>query len=288
MISRRALIAGLLAQARRSPLVDTHVHLFDPVRFPYHKDAPYRPPAQRLDEYAGFVKAARIDHAVIVHPEPYQDDHRYLEYCFQHEPSPGFFKGTCLFDPLAPDTLSRMEALVAKHAGRIVTLRIHEMGEPGGAPATGGAIKNRDLHSPAMKNVWRKARELKIAIQMHMLPYYAPQVADLAHEFEDVNVIIDHLGRPAQGTPAQYEGVLNLARFPRVAIKYSGATRELAPTVRRVFDAFGPARMIWGGLGMNLPDFKRQRALFKEIFAFARAEDRAAIAGRNALRLFGW
>ncbi len=22
-----------------------------------------------------------VDHAVVVHPEPYQDDHRYLEHC---------------------------------------------------------------------------------------------------------------------------------------------------------------------------------------------------------------
>ena len=47
-----------------------------------------------------FAKEAAIDHAVIVHPEPYQDDHRYLEYCFSREPAKGFFKGTCLFDPI--------------------------------------------------------------------------------------------------------------------------------------------------------------------------------------------
>src|SRR4051794_32447619 len=98
-------------------LVDSHVHLFDPKQFPYAPNGTYTPAAQRLEEYVKFVRAARLDHTIIVHPEPYQDDHRYLEYCFAHEPKPGYFKGTCLFDPTAPDTPARMEALVKKHPG---------------------------------------------------------------------------------------------------------------------------------------------------------------------------
>ena len=33
-----------------------------------------------------------------------------LEHCFEQEPSPGFFKGTCLFDPVDPKTPARMDA----------------------------------------------------------------------------------------------------------------------------------------------------------------------------------
>jgi hypothetical protein len=71
------------------PLVDTHVHLFadDQRRFPHHPKATYEPPPQALEPYAKFVREPRIDHAIIVHPELYQDDHRYLEYCFVNEPS---------------------------------------------------------------------------------------------------------------------------------------------------------------------------------------------------------
>ena len=34
-----------------------------------------------------------------------------------HEPSPGFFKGTCLFDPIDPETPKRMQALVREKSG---------------------------------------------------------------------------------------------------------------------------------------------------------------------------
>src|SRR5271154_6721458 len=132
---RRALVVGLAALpalGATGPIVDTHVHLFadDEKRFPFPPNATYRPKPQTVEEYVRFASAAGIDHAIIVHPEPYQDDHRYLEYCFSLEPAPMFFKGTCLFDPIASDTPDRMAALMKRNPGRIVALRIHEVRTP--------------------------------------------------------------------------------------------------------------------------------------------------------------
>jgi predicted TIM-barrel fold metal-dependent hydrolase len=303
MISRRETLgllagAGLVRAARPAGLlIDTHVHLFagDEKRFPYAPNATYKPPAQPLESYLDFVRQARLDHTVIVHPEPYQDDHRYLEYCFAHEPSPGYFKGTCLYDPIAPDTPARMEALVRKHPGRIVALRIHENHKPGTPPTTAGAMRDRDMTAPAMRETWRKAHALGIAIQMHFIPHYAPQIGALAGEFPQMPVILDHLARSGQGTPAEYEQVLKLARLPRVYMKFSGVEysskagypyRDVAPMVRRTHDAFGPDRMIWGGLGMNMDAFEKNAAMFEEVFHFLNEGDRAKIRGLNAARLF--
>src|SRR5260370_15954351 len=118
MISRREWIAGALlagpaiAAARRNGLlIETHVQLFsdDPARFPL-SGASYRPPPYPVEQFVKFAQEAGIDHAVIVHPEPYQDDHRYLEYCLAREPAKGFFKATCLFDPIDTATRRRMQA----------------------------------------------------------------------------------------------------------------------------------------------------------------------------------
>src|SRR5687768_9535567 len=73
-ISRRALLLSAAAAAESKP-IDTHIHLFDPKRFPYHASATYQPPEETLDKYAPFAAGA-VSHAIIVHPEPYQDDHR--------------------------------------------------------------------------------------------------------------------------------------------------------------------------------------------------------------------
>ncbi|MBZ5619214.1 MAG: amidohydrolase [Acidobacteriia bacterium] len=305
-ISRRQILAGSLvavpalsASRPTGVLVDTHVHLFsaDPQRFPYPPDAPYQPKPFPVEEYLKVVAAARIDHTVIVHPEPYQDDHRYLEYCFAHEPSLGYFKGTCLFDPIAPATPQRMETLVKRNPKRIVALRIHEMRKPGTPPSSSGAIKDRDMQSPATENTWRKAQELDLAIQMHFLPYFAPQIGELARKFPGVPVLLDHLARAGQGTPADFEQVLRLARLPRVYMKYSGieysSTQpfpylDAKPLVRRAFDAFGPDRILWGGLGNTLEDFDKQTRLFDLMFDFADEPARAKIRGLNAMKLFGF
>ncbi len=304
ILSRRGFVAAALgavpaleAARPKGVLVDTHIHLFEPERFPYHANATYRPPAEPLDKYLRFVAGSRIDHAVIVHPEPYQDDHRYLEYCFQNEPRPGFFKGTCLFDPVAAQTPRRMEALVKKHKDRIVALRIHVNREAGRPPTVTGAIRDRDLKAPAMKDTWRAAHEFGLAIQMHFIPVHAPGIGELAAAFPLTAVILDHIGRAGQGTPAQFEQVLALARLPRVYLKFSGVTYssrqdyphdDAQPLVRRAAEAFGANRILWGGLGMNLAEFDRRVALLDRMFAFLPEVDRARIRGENAVRLFGF
>ena len=300
-ISRRHFLAvpAAVAAAPRPVVVETHIHLFadDQKRFPYHANATYRPPAQPLDEYVRFARTAGIAHAVIIHPEPYQDDHRYLEHCFANEPSRGFFKGTCLFDPISPETPARMEALVKKHPGRIVGLRIHATQDSKLPPTTSGAIRDRDLRAPALRTTIRKAHELGLAIQFHLSPFYAPRVAALAGEFPGTTMILDHLVRAAYGTPAEYEEVLRLARFPKVVMKYSAvqySTKQAypfddaKPLVRRVWDAFGPERIIWGSLGHTMEDFRKSDALLDRMFDFAGPADRARIRGGNAMRLFGF
>jgi predicted TIM-barrel fold metal-dependent hydrolase len=290
MMTRREF-AGMLAASAYAAcdpktVIDTHVHLFDPVRFPYHANAVYQPPAERLDEYAAFVREAGISHAVIVHPEPYQDDHRYLEYCFAHEPSPGFFKGTCLLDPTDERTPARMAELVKRNPNRIVALRIHENRLKTEAATVSGAIRDRDLRHPAVRTVWKRAGDLGLAIQMHFIPWHAPEIARLAGEFREVPVVLDHLARGGEGTPAEYEGALKLAKLPRVYMKYTGVAAGWPAMVKRAYEAFGADRMIWGGVGMNTAAYRKSRASFDEMFAYASEADRVKIRGCTAAKLF--
>ena len=280
-------------------IIDTHVHLFssDLQRFPFSTNAPYRPAAAPLEPYLAFLRESKIDGAILVHPEPYQDDHSYLEYCFAHESKKGLFKGTCLFDPVAPDTPARMEALVKRNPGRIVALRIHEVAAPGSAPTHSGAITSRDMRDPAMSRTWAKAQELGLAIQMHFLPYYAPQIGELARRHPGIPIILDHLGRAGIGTSEEYKEVLALGKLPHTYMKISGLGysskekapfRDVRPMVMRAYQAFGPDRLLWGGLGYNMAEFETAIETFDTMFDGIAESDKAKIRGLNAKTLFHW
>jgi predicted TIM-barrel fold metal-dependent hydrolase len=244
-ISRRALLMALAASDNKP--IDTHIHLFEPARFPYHPAATYQPPAETLAHYAPFA-AATLSHSIIVHPEPYQDDHRYLEYCFENEPRKGFFKGTCLFDGLDPQTPARMAALTKKWPNRIVALRVHAIGKE---VNKAGAIKDRDLSDPRMAQTWAAATKLGLAIQMHMTPQWAPAVGKLVKQTPGAHVVID-----------------------------------LQPLARRIHGAFGAEKIIWGGLGMNAADHAKQKQAFETIWSYLPEAARQQIRFTNTAKLY--
>ncbi|MBK7926901.1 MAG: amidohydrolase family protein [Bryobacterales bacterium] len=305
MLRRHFLAASgaavLPLPAAGGPLIDTHIHLFEPDIFPYHALAPYRPPAQPLGEYLAFVKQAGIAHTILVHPEPYQDDHRYLEHCFAAESPRGFFKGTCLFEPQDERTGKRMGELVKRHPGRIVAMRMHVMNEPG-KPFTctcegDTPIKNRDLNDASVKATWKAAADLGLCMQMHFLPHHGAAIGKLAAQFRGMPVILDHMGRAGMGAPAAFEEILKLARLPKVYFKFSGVGysskqkppyADAAKYVRRAFEAFGAERILWGGLGHDMDGFRQAQAIFDHHFAFATEAQREMIRGGNAAKLFGF
>ena len=306
MLSRREWMIGALAAgaARAEParpngvLIESHLHLFagDPDRFPYSKLA-YAPKPNPVEAYVKFARELKLDHSLIVHPEPYQDDHRYLEYCFSQEPAPGFFKGTCLFDPIDPRTPARIQEIVKRNPGRIVALRIHEV-HPAGTPSTTtGAIRDRDPRDPQVMKTLRAVHGLGLALQVHFIPHYAPQIAEIAAQLREMPIVLDHLARPGDGTSAEYAQVLKLADFPRVYMKFSktgvaSASKQpfphadAKPLVQKVHAAFGAERMVWGELGNSMAEFEENLRLFELQLDFASTADRAKIRGLTAQKLF--
>jgi L-fuconolactonase len=294
-VSRRAFFfaatAALAPAARpKGYLVENTTHMFsdDLTRFPFHPSGTYKPPPLTVERYSDFVKEVKLDHTVIVQSEVYQDDHSYLDYCFAHEPSPGYFKATCLFDPIDPKTPARTDELVRKHPKRIAGIRIHTMNRAGTPPTTDGPMRNRDLQSEGMKNTWKKMSDLGLLVQMQTIPCHAPQIGILARQFRQMPVVIDHLAFPARGTEAEYEEVLKLARIPNVYMKISSLSEKDKPTVRRLYDAYGADRLIWGGYGSSVKAFERALALCDLVFDSATEEEKAKIRGTNAMKVYGF
>jgi predicted TIM-barrel fold metal-dependent hydrolase len=295
-VSRRRALAALggsvfLGRAQARPkgyLVENTLHMFaeDQTRFPFHKNAPYKPAGNSLDKYIDFVKEAQLDHTVLVQPEPYQDDESYIEYCFTREPSPGYFKATCLYDPIDPATPARIEALAKRNPNRIVGMRMHEMSVKGTPFTTSGAIKNRDMKDPMMKKVFKKIEDLGMIVQVQLIPYHARGLGELSSGFRNVPVLIDHFGLVARGTPEEYDDMVNLSKMPQFYMKISQLPPNPKPMVRRVYDAFGPDRLVWGSYGSTMQAFDKALAQIDDVFDFAPEAERVKIRGGNAMKLF--
>jgi predicted TIM-barrel fold metal-dependent hydrolase len=227
---------------------------------------------------------AGVDFAVVVHPEPYQDDHRYLEHCLKIGGKR--LKGTVLLFSDREGSLEKLPDL-AKRLD-LIAVRVHAYA-PDRLPPFG---------KPELRRLWKMATDAGLAVQLHFEPKYAAGFEPLIREFAETRVIIDHLGRPFQGTPQEHAVVVNWSRFPNTIMKLSSIPsnssyphRDIKPVIKQLTDAYGADRMIYGG-GFNAEAtgasyhaaFERARSFIGHL----NADDQAKILGTNAARLFGF
>ena len=131
------------------------------------------------------------------------------------------------------------------------------------------------------------------------LPVHIVQIGELAAKFPDTPIVLDHLARPGQGTAEEYDQILKLAALPRVYMKFSSTGvasaskepfphRDAKPLVKRVYDAYGAGKMLWGELGGDKAAFEREVQLFSLMFDFAPEAERKKIRGLTAQKLFAF
>ena len=151
---------------------------------------------------------------------------------------------------------------------------------------------------PELKRLWTMASDHGLAVQLHFEPRYAPGFEPYIRDFPKTRVIIDHLGRPFQGTPEEHEVVVRWSSFHNTIMKLSSIPstrryphRDIRPVIRRLTESWGAERMIYGG------GFAADATGESYAEAFTAAEsylehlsdaDRARILGGTAAQLFGF
>ena len=265
-------------------IIEWNAHLFsaDTQRYPFHPRAAYTPDASHLAadplaDYTARLNSLGIDRAVLVHPEPYGDDHRLVLDCLRR--APGRFLGTALFYPDDPAAPAKLADLVAQEP-RIIALRFH---------AHRGKEKYlASFDDPGVVALWDHAAALGLVVELHIGPNYAVQAARRVADHPQTPVLIDHLAEPHMGSAVEFADVLALARFDQVYMKLSGLNHFAAdaplyagarPFTRWVADAFGPDRLIWGS---GTP------AIVDAHLDHWSVADRAKVKGGNLARLLPW
>ena len=271
-------------------IIDTHLHVWsdDAERYPFAEG--------RTQVGGGSVELLNqtmdevgVDKAVIVQPIYYLFDNRYVADCLRR--FPGRFAAIGLVDPKAPDAVDRLEKLVREDG--FGGLRIHSsrLDHP-----SEWAAPDQDL-------LWRRSEELGTCFIVHGPAANLPHLEPIIGRFPEVPVVLDHIG----GAPTDEEApfpllshMLDLARFPKVYVKFTPQAHKSGlpfphadtfPSFRRIYDAFGPQRLMWG---TNFPGVMKgvgygpALEMFRDHVDFLTDDDKAWLFHRTALQVWSF
>lgn len=287
--------------AGKTPTIDTHMHVWsgDPERFPFAHpyDPKYKPPAiaatvellvKEMDEFG-------VSHCVLVQTICHGWDNRYLVYCLQAHPRR--FRGHGLIDPTDPKVADKLEYWVRQHG--LAGMRFSPIYYEG---------KDSWLNAWSSFALWKKAEELKAIFNFFIATPQLPKLEDMVRTFPGVRVVIDHLARidlKAADPLPEFKKLLALARYANVWVKVSELSvlspsgqypfADTFPWVRRMYEAFGPDRLLWGTgfpgatrTEAGRPSLAEELGLVRKEIPFFSASEREKILGSNAAKLWGF
>ena len=301
MMTRRACLSTLGGAAafgaahsasaqpiKRSPYTivngGEHAWVLDDARFPIRAESSVCATLPKHEYSAeGILELMRrngVDKTVIIHVCYYGRDNSYATHCVKTYPDKfaaiGLLVGHRLYSPDDPENPSRLERAIKEE--HLVGMRL-------------SPIYNRDvvwLNDPVCYPLWKKAEELGAVFNIFLASHQLSQLADMAERFPGVNVVVDHFAMmDIRGPDSEgIDRILALDRLPNVYIRtYLGNTskqrvpcRDMWPYLRKVYDRFGPRRMVFTNF--------HELLVMKEVIPFFTPEDKEWILGRTALKLY--
>ncbi len=294
---------ALAAPTKSLPVIDTHMHVWsgDLQRWPF--DHPYSPDFKSKTTAAtGEILVEEMDrfgvtHCILVQTIFHGWDNTYTAYCLKKYP--GRFKAHGLIDPTDPRVAEKLEYWMKEHglSGMRFSPIYYVNGNHGG---------DDWLTSRAHHQAWKKASELGAVFNYFIHTDQLPKLEQMVRRYPQVSIVIDHMSQIDLGVddplPA-LKKLLALSRYPNVAVKISDLTSvsksgkypfpDAYPWVKRVYDAFGPDRLLWGTgypgavrADFQRPTVKKELELIREHIPFFTNQDRAKILGLNAARIW--
>jgi predicted TIM-barrel fold metal-dependent hydrolase len=222
-------------------VVDCHVHVFDPQRFPYQPDTFYAPAGQELGTPARLrtvLDAHGVEHALLVGPNSgYGEDNSCLLATLAQ--GGGRYRGMAV----VPNATTRAELADLRAAGVVgVTFN--------------AALLGVEYYADA-KRLLADLAALDMIADVQVVDDQLVEFSPML-ERAGVRVLVDHCGRPdpAAGLDASgFRELLRWGRSGRALLKISGCVkvsrepyphRDLLPYLRAALDVFGPDRCVWG------------------------------------------
>ena len=220
--------------------IDSHCHVLDPARFPYHPDVSYRPAGQEMGNAAYFkelMDCYAVHHALLVGPNSgYATDNACLLDAIAH--SNGRFKGIAVVPNDCSDT--QLDALQSQG---VIGIAFN--------PSLMGFDFYADLE-PLLLRLKNRNMWAQFQVEKDLLLPFLPMINRVGGK-----ILIDHCGRPSleQGTEqAGFQALLALGREGRAVVKISGYAKfskvgypfaDVQPFVDALVKNFGTHNCVW-------------------------------------------
>lgn len=231
----------------KTDAIDSHVHIWtdDSSRYPLDSHFKVRDlavPRFLPDDILSHAQANGVGRILLIQMSYYGLDNSLLLDAIQVDPE--HFRGMAVIDENREDLAFVMgEMRAAGVCGfRVVALD----------PAV------RLMERPGLQNLLARAGEEEMVIGFLTAPEMLNDLFDLSARFPDTNIIVDHMARIGMNgpmAPEQVELLCRLAHHPKTYVKLSafyalGSKKaphdDLAPMIQRLYEVFGPSRLMWG------------------------------------------
>jgi predicted TIM-barrel fold metal-dependent hydrolase len=264
-------------------IVDAQIHIWSKgTTLPPHRPEPYGKEQALAD-----MDAAGVARAVI-HPPSWDPDSNELARAAAHaHPDRFAILGRLALDrPESRSLLDGWRRQPGMLGLRFTFLQPHQKSWPSDG---------------TMDWLWPAAERAGVPVAL-LASDFLPLVGRLAERHPGLKLIVDHMGalRGNTGDAAfrTMPELVALARHPNVAVKATGGPgyaadgypfRSLHPYYRKLYDAFGPARMFWGTDITRMPCSWRQCVTaFAEETPWLPAADKELIMGGAICDWLGW
>jgi predicted TIM-barrel fold metal-dependent hydrolase len=271
---------------------DAQVHLWEADRpdRPWPKGPqrhPHRPNGFSAEEMLVEMDAAGVDRAVIVPPTWVGEDNRMA--CEAAARYPARFAVVGRFDARATDARSQLQGWLKQPHMLGVRMSFHVK------PFVDW------LEDGSLEWFWAACERLEIPV-MALVPAMVHKIRPVAERHSGLNILIPHMAcsLDVRGADAftRLSDLLDLASFPRIFIMASSVPcfsnerypfRDLHQFIRRIYDVYGPERMLWGADRSRLTSTYRECLdLFQDGLDFLSAEDKEWIVGKALAQVLNW
>jgi predicted TIM-barrel fold metal-dependent hydrolase len=271
---------------------DAQVHLWEPENpaRPWPKPQarpPHKPNGFSAEEMLKEMDAAGVDRAVIVPPTWAGDSNDWaLEVATRY---PKRFAVVGRFDAKARNAREQLAGWLKQKHMLGVRMSFHVK------PFVDW------LDDGSLDWFWAECDRLALPV-MALMPGLADRLKPVLARHPELKLVIPHMAcvLDAHGAEAfvGLEDLLALARYPNLTVMVSSAPcfsneaypfADLAPYLRRIYDVYGPKRMLWGAdLSRLTSTYKECLDHFRYGLNFLSTDDKEWILGRSLAQTFNW